>query len=195
MLDHLTINEGWLEGVEHQPSPHFNERPDGQAISLLVVHNISLPPRQFGGEYITDLFLGRLSPTAHPSFEEIYQMQVSAHCLVKRSGDIVQYVSFNDRAWHAGVSSFCGKTQCNDFSIGIELEGTDDIPYEQCQYQALAKIAKALTHNYSSLLDVAGHCDIAPERKTDPGHIFDWQYFLSLLDDKALNNPYIEEKS
>ncbi|QOL25884.1 1,6-anhydro-N-acetylmuramyl-L-alanine amidase AmpD [Thalassotalea sp. LPB0316] len=181
-MTNLNINNGWLEGVEHQPSPHFTSREHNEEINLLVVHNISLPPKQFGGSYITDLFLGRLDPTADPYFESIYQLQVSAHCLIRRDGQIIQYVSFEDKAWHAGVSHFNGRDKCNDFSIGIELEGADDIPYTFEQYQQLANITNALQQVYPIVKEgIVGHCDIAPERKTDPGEAFDWQKFYQLL--------------
>lgn len=178
------IKHGWLkcsEWVSHKKSPHFERRCEAQAIELLVVHNISLPPGEFGHDYISDLFLGRLDKDAHPYFEDIYQLRVSAHCLIKRTGEIIQYVSFNDKAWHAGVSVFSGKEKCNDFSIGIELEGTDDIPYTSEQYQQLANITVALQNKYPAMQDIVGHSDIAPGRKTDPGASFDWHYFNKLL--------------
>ncbi len=177
------IVNGWLTTAEQQVSPHYSARAIETEVSLLVVHNISLPPGQFGGPYITDLFLGQLSPEADSFFAQIYKLRVSAHCLIRRDGHIVQYVSFGDNAWHAGVSSFNGKQQCNDFSIGIELEGTDDIPYEQTQYQQLAHLVRMLRQAYPKInLDsIVGHCDIAPVRKTDPGPAFDWSYFRQLL--------------
>ena len=178
----MKINNGWLLDVNRQPSPHFSKRETGQDISLLVVHNISLPPGQFGGSYITDLFLGQLDATKHPYFKDIYQLKVSAHCLIRRNGEIIQYVSFDDKAWHAGVSSYQGRDKCNDYSIGIELEGTDDIPYTKEQYQQLSYLTCTLKHHYPDIGEhITGHCDIAPERKTDPGKVFDWQYFLSLI--------------
>ncbi|QDP00367.1 1,6-anhydro-N-acetylmuramyl-L-alanine amidase AmpD [Thalassotalea sp. PS06] len=161
----------------------FCDERESDDISLLVIHNISLPPGQFGGNYIDQLFTGCLNPDEHEYFQEIYQLRVSAHCLIKRTGEIVQYVPFDKRAWHAGVSSFKGRDKCNDFSIGIELEGCDDIPYTQEQYQALANLTKAIQKQYPEILNehITGHCDIAPGRKTDPGDSFDWQYYLSLL--------------
>lgn len=181
----LEISNGWLNNVEHQKSPHFTLRDVDQDVNLLVVHNISLPPGKFGGNYITDLFLGKLSPDADPYFESIYQLQVSAHCLIKRDGTIIQYVSFNDKAWHAGVSNFKGKEKCNDFSIGIELEGTDDIPYTEQQYNQLVCLVKKLQESYPLIShnNLVGHCDIAPGRKTDPGKSFDWHYFKKMLSD------------
>ena len=178
-----SIDKGWLSEVEHQPSPHFTPREQGQDISLLVVHNISLPPGQFGGPYITDLFLGKLDVKQDPYFEEIYQLQVSAHCLIRRDGEIIQYVSFDDKAWHAGVSRFAGKEKCNDFSIGIELEGTDVEPYTEEQYQQLVCLVQKLQESYPLIVhnNLVGHCDIAPGRKTDPGEAFNWSYFKALL--------------
>ncbi|MGB2741134.1 MAG: 1,6-anhydro-N-acetylmuramyl-L-alanine amidase AmpD [Cognaticolwellia sp.] len=178
----LLIENGWLTNAEHQRSHHFEPRDENDVVSLLVVHNISLPPGQFGGSHITDFFLGKLDPTLDPYFESIYKVRVSAHCLIQRTGHIVQYVSFNDKAWHAGISSYQGRDKCNDFSIGIELEGTDDIPYTKEQYQQLSCLSLSLISSYPMLKDhIVGHCDIAPERKTDPGDAFDWQCFRTLL--------------
>lgn len=161
----------------------FCDDREGDDISLLVIHNISLPPGQFGGNYIDQLFTGCLNPDEHEYFQEIYQLRVSAHCLIKRTGEIVQYVPFDKRAWHAGVSSFKGRERCNDYSIGIELEGCDDIPYTQEQYQTLANLTKTIQKQYPKIVNehITGHCDIAPGRKTDPGDSFDWPYYLSLL--------------
>ncbi|WP_286233455.1 1,6-anhydro-N-acetylmuramyl-L-alanine amidase AmpD [Thalassotalea sediminis] len=178
------IVNGWYLAAEKCPSPHYDEREQcsPQAISLLVIHNISLPPGQFGGSYISDLFLGKLDKNAHPSFKDIYQLRVSAHCLIRRDGTVIQYVSFNNRAWHAGVSSYLGKEKCNDFSIGIELEGTDDTPYTTAQYNHLARLTTVIKSNYRQIGEnIVGHCDIAPERKTDPGRVFDWQRYKQLL--------------
>lgn len=178
----MNIENGWLVGVEHIISPHFNQRPKAENIRLLVIHNISLPPGKFGGKYISDLFVGKLDPTADPSFESIYQLQVSAHCLIRRNGQVIQYVSFNDRAWHAGVSEYNQAQGCNDFSIGIELEGTDVIPYTDEQYQQLSRLTMTIKETYPSIDDnIVGHCDIAPVRKTDPGQAFDWSLFNDLL--------------
>lgn len=176
------IENGWLTSAEQQRTTHFEPRDENDHVSLLVVHNISLPPGQFGGSHITDFFLGTLDPTIDPYFESIYNVRVSAHCLIQRSGHIIQYVSFHDKAWHAGVSSYQGREKCNDFSIGIELEGTDDVPYTKEQYQQLNDLSLALISRYPMLKDnIVGHCNIAPERKTDPGDAFDWQRFRSLL--------------
>ncbi|REL28990.1 1,6-anhydro-N-acetylmuramyl-L-alanine amidase AmpD [Thalassotalea euphylliae] len=180
----LTIQNGWLMEAEHQQSSHFSVRDTRDEISLLVVHNISLPPGEFGGPYITDLFLGRLDKSADPYFDDIYQLQVSAHCLIRRDGQVIQYVSFDDKAWHAGVSEFEGRERCNDFSIGIELEGTDTTPYTEEQYQQLVSLVRKLQESYPLIRHnkIVGHCDIAPNRKTDPGVAFDWQHFHALLD-------------
>lgn len=179
----LVIEKGWLVGVETHKTSHFEPRAKDENISLLVVHNISLPPAKFGGTYITDFFLGKLDPSSDPYFEGIYNIRVSAHCLIQRDGQIIQYVSFNDKAWHAGISNFNGREKCNDFSIGIELEGTDDIPYTKQQYQQLAKLTKSLLAAYPSIKsNIVGHCDIAPERKTDPGESFDWECYQELLE-------------
>ncbi|NMP32070.1 1,6-anhydro-N-acetylmuramyl-L-alanine amidase AmpD [Thalassotalea sp. M1531] len=181
----LTIKNGWLENIEHHKTSHFTPRELGEKIDLLVVHNISLPPGKFGGSFITDLFLGKLDKNADPFFEEIYQLEVSAHCLIRRDGQIIQYVSFDNKAWHAGVSAFNGRERCNDFSIGIELEGTDILPYTPQQYLQLVSLVKKLQESYPLIShnNIVGHCDIAPGRKTDPGEAFDWPYFHSLLND------------
>ncbi|MGL1112103.1 1,6-anhydro-N-acetylmuramyl-L-alanine amidase AmpD [Vibrio vulnificus] len=177
------ITQGWLEGVKRVSSPFFDARPQGAPISLLVVHNISLPPGQFGGRYIEDFFQGQLDPSEHPFFQVIHQMRVSAHCLIKRDGEVVQFVSFDDRAWHAGASSFAGVERCNDYSIGIELEGSDFVAYTEAQYQALSELSKTLMRQYPciTLPRITGHQYIAPLRKTDPGLSFDWRYYRTLL--------------
>ena len=178
----MRISRGWLEATRHSPSPNFNERPEGCEISLLVIHNISLPPGEFGGSWIDDLFHNRLDPDGHPYFSEIHGLEVSAHCLIRRDGEIIQYVPFDKRAWHAGDSSFCGTGNCNDFSIGIELEGTDDEPFTDAQYASLATLTTTIRECYPAITDerVVGHSDIAPERKTDPGPAFDWQRYREL---------------
>jgi len=182
-LNPLIISEGWIKHIKHEPSAHFNIRENSTNISLLVVHNISLPPGEFGGPYITDLFMGRLNKDDDPYFEDIAHLQVSAHCLIRRDGEIIQYVSFNDRAWHAGVSSFKNIENCNDFSIGIELEGTDDVPYTDVQYMKLSQLTQVLQIQYPSITadNIVGHCDIAPGRKTDPGKSFDWKKYKTVL--------------
>ncbi len=179
----LSIRQGWLLTADQQKSNFFTPRSLNDQIQLLVIHNISLPKGKFGGNHITDLFLGKIDADAHPSFADISQLEVSAHCLIRRDGSIIQYVSFDDKAWHAGVSCFNGIDKCNDFSIGIELEGTDDIPYEKAQYYQLATLTVSLQKNYPliSNKNIVGHCDIAKGRKTDPGEIFNWQYFHQML--------------
>jgi AmpD protein len=164
---------GWVSGAVRMPSPNFDSRGEGVPASLLVIHNISLPPGQFGGPYIADLFLNRLDFDAHPYFEQLRPLRVSAHFLIRRDGEVVQFVSANNRAWHAGVSNFCGRERCNDFSIGVELEGTDFAPFEDAQYASLAALTAALKATYP-LQDVTGHEHIAPERKSDPGPFFEW---------------------
>ena len=174
---------GWCQQARRVPSPHHNERAAPDDISLLVVHGISLPPGEFGGPFIDDLFMGRLDPEAHPYFAGIHQLRVSAHCLIRRDGELVQYVPFGERAWHAGVSSWQGREACNDFSIGIELEGTDETPYTEAQYRALVGLPRAISECYPAITHekIAGHCDIAPGRKTDPGASFQWDYYRQLL--------------
>ncbi|MGP4844236.1 1,6-anhydro-N-acetylmuramyl-L-alanine amidase AmpD [Marinobacter sp. 1Y8] len=178
---------GWLEGVQRCPSPNFGARPTDSAISLLVVHNISLPPGQFGGDHIEQFFCNTLDSRKHPYFEEISGLQVSAHALIRRNGDCVQFVSFLDRAWHAGRSCFDGMEECNDFSIGIELEGADDVPYEMAQYTTLASICQAVMQRWPAINPkrITGHSDIAPGRKTDPGPAFDWTLFFRTLENIA----------
>lgn len=158
------------------PSPNADARPQAGDIGLLVIHGISLPPGEFGGPWIDALFSNALDSAAHPCFAQIAGLRVSAHCCVFRDGAITQYVPFGRRAWHAGVSRWRGRERCNDFSIGIELEGADHIPYTDAQYTALTSLAKALFDRYPGLSvdTVVGHCDIAPGRKTDPGAAFDW---------------------
>jgi AmpD protein len=165
------------------PSPNFGPRPDGAGISLLVVHNISLPPGQFGGDAIERFFCNCLDASEHPYFETIAGMQVSAHALIRRDGSVIQFVSFLDRAWHAGRSSFRGEQECNDFSIGIELEGADDIPYTDEQYQSLADVSAYVMAAWPEIRRdrITGHCDIAPGRKTDPGPAFDWKHYHQRL--------------
>lgn len=177
IIDHKLSEARWV------PSQNYNERPDSNPINMLVVHNISLPPNEFGGAYIEAFFSNGLDSTAHPYFEEIKDLKVSSHLLIKRDGEVVQFVPFNKRAWHAGVSEYCGKTNCNDFSIGVELEGADHIPYTQEQYDKLADVTKCLCQHYPQItLDrIVGHCDIAPERKTDPGPSFDWSRYKQLI--------------
>ncbi|HEY4071833.1 MAG TPA: 1,6-anhydro-N-acetylmuramyl-L-alanine amidase AmpD [Herbaspirillum sp.] len=165
--------DGWCDGATWLQSPNCDARPPDAAISLLLVHNISLPPNQFGGPYIADLFANRLDYDAHPYFEQLRPLRVSAHFLIRRDGSVIQFVSADQRAWHAGVSSFAGRERCNDFSIGIEIEGSDFQPFEDAQYRALASLTEALLKRYR-ITDLAGHEHVAPGRKTDPGPYFDW---------------------
>lgn len=177
----LISDDGWLNVARRCPSPNCNLRPQ-IPISLVVVHNISLPPKQFGGAYIEQLFTNTLNPNEHPYFAQIAHLQVSAHLLIRRSGEVVQFVSFLQRAWHAGVSNYLGRENCNDFSVGIELEGADDIAYEDVQYQHLAMIVQTLQQHYPHIAQhITGHSDIAPQRKTDPGDAFDWSKFWRLI--------------
>ncbi len=179
--------QGWLAAARHCLSPNFDARPPGSAVELLVVHAISLPPGQYGGGFVEDFFCNRLDPSRHPYFEEIHGMEVSAHCLIERDGRLTQFVSFEDRAWHAGVSCWQGRERCNDFSIGVELEGCDEEGFDPRQYRQLARLAIALGRRYPALQTrslaeaICGHSDIAPGRKTDPGPGFDWAHFRSLL--------------
>ncbi|MGH1536841.1 MAG: 1,6-anhydro-N-acetylmuramyl-L-alanine amidase AmpD [Gammaproteobacteria bacterium] len=170
-------------GVHYAPSPNYDERPDSVPLSLIVVHNISLPPNEFGGPYIEQLFMNRLSPDDHPYFAEIADKKVSAHILIRRNGEVVQFVPFSKRAWHAGQSEYKGCENCNDFAIGIELEGADETPYEEVQYSVLATLIDSLRIAYPSLSKehIVGHSDIAPGRKTDPGLAFNWQNLRALL--------------
>jgi AmpD protein len=178
----MKIHDGWLNNVTHIPSPHHDDRPEDEEPSLLVIHNISLPPGQFGGPYINQLFTGTLNPEEHPFFEEIKHLRVSAHCLIRRDGEIIQYVPFNKRAWHAGQSNYQGREKCNDFSIGIELEGTDYQAFTEAQYITLAKLTKLLIAEFPQIKqNITGHSDIAPHRKTDPGPYFDWQHYKNAL--------------
>lgn len=185
----MISSQGWYQAARRCPSPFFNQRPTNAQgkpdISLLVLHNISLPPRQFGGDTIERFLSGRLSAQqsqSHPFLAHIAAVQVSAHCVIYRTGEVVQLVSFLDRAWHAGASQFAGRAQCNDYSIGIELEGCDDMPYTKAQYNALVQLTAALCQHYAIALErITGHQFIAPLRKTDPGLAFDWHYFRQLL--------------
>ncbi len=175
--------DGWLDGAKKVPSPNFNQRPADANINMVVVHNISLPPGEFGGPYIEDFFQNKLDSSVHPYFQQISTMKVSAHLLIRRDGEVVQFVSLYDRAWHAGKSCWEGVDNCNDFSIGIELEGGDDIPYEQVQYQQLASVIRSMKNHFQSITDsrIVGHRDIAPDRKTDPGDSFEWPTLRSML--------------
>lgn len=174
---------GWLPQARRVASPNWDERPPDTRIDLLVIHGISLPPGDFGGPWIDALFQNRLDPEVHPYFHPIAGLKVSSHLLIRRDGELIQYVDLTKRAWHAGVSSFQGRERCNDFSIGIELEGTDDTPYELAQYQVLADTSLAIMLLFPAITPqrIVGHSHIAPSRKTDPGQAFDWGLFFDLL--------------
>lgn len=165
-------SDGWLEGAEWRASPNFGERPATE-VSLVVVHNISLPPDEFGGDWVESFFLNQLEPQAHPYFASIAEVRVSAHFYVRRDGRIIQFVGCDQRAWHAGRSCWSGRDNCNDYSVGIELEGSDNQPFASAQYEALWRLLDALRLRYP-IAAIAGHSDVAPGRKTDPGPYFDW---------------------
>jgi len=173
-------NHGWLKACRRVESPNQDERPAGEAVTLLVVHSISLPPREYGGAAIEALFTNRLDPSAHPYFAGIAALRVSSHFLIRRDGEPVQFVSTARRAWHAGASTWRARSGCNDFSVGVELEGTDDGPFERAQYAALVALIGALRARLP-LRELAAHSDIAPGRKTDPGPGFDWPRLLAAL--------------
>lgn len=175
--------DGWLATARRVISPNCDARPDPADLSLIVIHCISLPPGEFGGPWIDKLFTNCLPADGHPYFADVHQLKVSAHLLIRRDGETVQYAPFQQRAWHAGVSRYQGRERCNDFSIGIELEGTETAPYTDAQYIALAASVKALLRRYPSLSaeHIAAHSDIAPTRKSDPGPSFDWARFRRLL--------------
>jgi N-acetyl-anhydromuramoyl-L-alanine amidase len=196
----MSKKSGWLRstslpdrselGLVHRlESPNFDERPVSVAPSLLVMHYISLPENIFNGSCVEDFFLNRLETTAHASFHQLVGVKVSSHFFLRRNGKLIQFVDCDKRAWHAGVSSFLGAERCNDFSIGIEIEGSSDYPYTKKQYQRLAKLTKLLCRFYP-LKYVAGHSDIAPTRKQDPGPHFDWSAFLKSVEDTGLVRPF-----
>ncbi|MBF0264332.1 MAG: 1,6-anhydro-N-acetylmuramyl-L-alanine amidase AmpD [Gammaproteobacteria bacterium] len=173
----------WLPSARHIRSPNFNYRPENTEIDCIVIHGISLPEGHFMGDDISSLFTNCLDPKAHPDYEDLSKLRVSSHFLIRRDGELIQFVATNERAWHAGESELCGIKGCNDFSIGVELEGTDYIPYTEMQYQKLTHLIKELKQYYPKISNerIIGHCDIAPERKTDPGPVFNWQQLFSLL--------------
>ncbi len=179
----FTITNHRLDQAEFIVSPNFSERPEGVDPSLIVVHNISLPPGRFGGDFIKQFFVNSLNSELHPYFKEISDLRVSSHLLIERDGNIIQFVEFNKSAWHAGVSEYEGQKDCNDFSIGIELEGTDSDPYQDIQYSILSGISECLMGSYLEINKerIIGHADIAPDRKTDPGDSFDWLRFRDSL--------------
>ena len=178
-----TLKHGWLQQASIVPSPNCEPRPSACEPELLVIHNISLPPGRYGGDCIERFFTNCLDWDEHPFFDEIRGVEVSAHLLIKRDGALLQFVNFSDRAWHAGVSCYAGRANCNDFSIGIELEGADEDPYTDSQYQALVAVSALLLQHYPALRAdaIVGHSDIAPGRKTDPGPAFDWQRYRGAL--------------
>ena len=174
---------GWYEGALFEPSPNFDERPAGQVVDLLVIHAISLPPNEFGGGYIQRFFQNELDPSVHPYFQQIAGLEVSSHFLIERTGQLIQFVATDKRAWHCGESHFCGRERCNDFAIGIELEGCDSKPFCDAQYLQLAELTAAIriAHPGIAAQNIVGHADIAPSRKTDPGPHFDWTRYRRSL--------------
>lgn len=172
--------EGRLVPARYIPSPNCDERPDRNDISLLVIHAISLPPEEFGSDSVIELFTNRLDPQAHPYYQGLQDLKVSSHFFIRRNGEIIQFVPCTLRAWHAGISCWQERPRCNDFSIGIELEGSDEAPFESPQYRALARLIQTLRRRYP-IEDIVGHADVAPDRKTDPGPHFDWAQLQRLL--------------
>ena len=187
----IDLATGWLRAARRVESPNCDARPPGIRADLIVIHGISLPPGEFGGPWIDRLFTNSLPPEEHPYFAEVADRRVSAHLLIDRRGRITQYVPFQQRAWHAGDSSYAGRAACNDFSIGIELEGTDSTPYDDAQYVALARVICTLVEAYPDLRParLAGHSDIAPGRKTDPGPSFDWPRLKTLIALEQSSSP------
>ena len=187
----LTIDEkGWCVEAKRLPSPNHDIRQPETPVDLIVIHNISLPPGEYGGPYIADLFLNRLDCDAHPYFDQLRTLRVSAHFLIRRDGKLMQFVSASDRAWHAGASNFCGRTVCNDFSVGIELEGTDHEPFVDVQYSVLTALTAALCLRYP-VSAVTGHQQIAPSTKTDPGPHFDWgRYEKAVMESSAFSPAF-----
>lgn len=183
--------EGWLTDVARVASPNFDARPADESPSLLVIHAISLPPNRFGSDDILKLFTNTLDPLADPYFAGISHLRVSAHFLVRRTGEVLQFVSCRQRAWHAGVSQWQGRERCNDFSIGIELEGCDELPFEDCQYLSLRKLVMAITGKYA-ITAIVGHSDIAPGRKTDPGPCFRWQALVDHFPNVVYPSFFVE---
>ena len=180
---------GLLDTAQFIASPNCDERPTSTEISLLVIHNISLPPNEFSGQGVIDLFTNRIDPQAHPYYQSLQGLKVSAHFFVRRDGTIIQFVSCNDRAWHAGVSNWQGKDRCNDYSIGIELEGSDITPFTDTQYEVLITLTQCLCNQYP-IQHIAGHSDVAPGRKTDPGPCFDWERY-----DSGLRRDFIKRST
>lgn len=182
-LEYSIIQNGYLTAATQCPSPNANQRPAGQSVNLLVIHNISLPPGKFGTGCVQSFFTNQLDSAQDPYFQTIAELKVSAHLFIERDGAITQFVPFGERAWHAGVSAFHGVANCNDYSIGIELEGCDNIAYTDAQYEALARVSRGILAAYPGITPerIVGHSDIAPERKTDPGEAFDWARFRAEL--------------
>ncbi len=182
VVEDALVQDHWLNIAQKCDSPNFNQRPE-EEISLLVVHNISLPPKQYGGPFVEDFFCNRLDPNAHPYFAEISNMEVSSHLFIRRDGSVIQFVPFNQRAWHAGLSHYAGRDNCNDFSIGVEMEGCDDEVYSDVQYEVLEQTARALMLAYPDITRdrITGHEFISPRRKTDPGRAFNWGRLFSRL--------------
>ncbi len=178
----MKIQDHKIQGAKWCPSANYNDRPSVD-VNMLVIHNISLPPNQFGGSYIEEFFCNQLDCNAHPYFQQIKDLKVSAHLLIRRDGSVTQFVPFNKRAWHAGRSEFNGDKECNDFSIGIELEGSDDMPFDELQYTKLTQVTQAIMQTYPGIIAerIVGHSDIAPGRKTDPGEYFEWEKYRSCL--------------
>lgn len=179
-------NDGWCPQAKQMLSPNHNDRPEGQSVDLLIIHNITLPPGQFGGPYIADMFMNRLDCDLHPFFDQLRDLHVSSHFFIRRTGELVQFVPTEKRAWHAGVSNFKGREGCNDFSIGIEVEGTDFVPFEPAQYDTLVALTKALKIRYPQMQTVTGHEHVAPVRKTDPGPFFDWIGYQRRLEEQQV---------
>ncbi len=180
---HIDDAGEWVIGAKQICSPNYDERPVDDDISLLVIHGISLPPGEYGGEFVEQLFTNCLNPSIHPYFEEIKHLRVSSHLFINRNGELTQFVPLNKRAWHAGESEFKGRTTCNDFSIGIELEGCDEESYCDSQYETLAAVTEMIRHRWNKISKdrIVGHSDIAPGRKTDPGPAFNWDHYLAMV--------------
>jgi len=176
----IDTTSGLIQGASYVASPNCDARPEGAPIDILVIHSISLPPGRFGGSGIEQLFCNTLNPDDHPYYREIQNLKVSTHVLIRRNGQLVQFVPLHRRAWHAGLSYCEGRSRINDFSIGVELEGADDLPFEEAQYKSLTKLTHVLRQAYPAITPerIYGHCDIAPGRKTDPGPMFDWKRYL-----------------
>lgn len=190
----IDVSTGLIPSARLHPSPNCDERPT-QVIDLLVIHGISLPPGEFGGDDVFALFTNQLDSTKHEYFKQIAHLKVSSHLFIRRSGELWQFVPFTMRAWHAGPSIFAGRTDCNNFSIGIELEGTDQSAYTNEQYHQLAQVTSSIMQAYPITMDhIVGHCDIAPSRKTDPGPFFDWQHYKQLII-KLLANKQNSQKT